>query len=240
VSCPGQPIEALLDGELDVAQSAAVERHVADCSACAQAFARLREQKAALRALPRFDAPDQLRHSIRDALRREVAPPAPAPIWRWAAIAACLCLAVSLGWNAVQWRGAEASLEEGVVASHIRSLLASHLMDVPSSDQHTVKPWFAGKLDFSPVVKDLAAQGFPLEGGRVDYLDGRRVAALVFRRAQHTINLFTWPAAAGASASHAARDGYNVLHWTHGGMAYWAVSDVSAAELARLRVLFED
>jgi anti-sigma factor RsiW len=239
MSCPGQPIEALLDGELDVAQSAAVERHIADCPECAQASARLREQRAALRALPRYDAPDQLRASIRQALRREAAPPAPTPVWRWATIAATLCLAVSLAWNAVQWRHADASLEEAAVAGHIRSLLASHLMDVPSSDQHTVKPWFTGKLDFSPVVKDLAAQGFPLEGGRIDYLDGRRVAALVFRRGQHTINLFTWPAS-GASESHAARDGFNVLHWTSGGMAYWAVSDVSAPDLARLRALYED
>jgi anti-sigma factor RsiW len=127
-------------------------------------------------------------------------------------------------------------MAEIVLNDHLSSLLGSHLLDVVSSDQHTVKPWFAGKLDFSPDVKDLAAQGFPLAGGRVDYLAGRRVAALVYHRRQHVINLFIWPGGSSApSPTGITHNGYNLLHWTAGRMTFWAVSDVSSAELQDFR-----
>src|SRR5439155_24246996 len=120
-----------------------------------------------------------------------------------------------------------------------RSLLGSRLVDVASSDQHTVKPWFAGKLDFSPAVRDLAGQGFPLAGGRLEYLSGRRVAALVYYRRQHVINLFTWPGGSSSvSETSTSLDGYNLLQWTDGSMTYWVVSDASSAELKIFRSLF--
>jgi len=248
MNCSRDLIEAHLDEELDAAQGAEVERHLAACPDCSAACTRLREQKAGIRAsAPYYNAPPELRQSVREALRHAAASEAKPPVretpWRWLAITASLLLAVSASWNLLQLRprAAESSLVEGVVASHIRSLIGTHLVDVLSSDQHTVKPWFAGKLDFAPDVKNFEAEGFPLAGGRVDYLAGRRVAALIYHRRQHVINLFTWPAGSSpAGANRISRDGYNLVHWTDGPMTYWAVSDVSAPELDRFRRLYKE
>jgi anti-sigma factor RsiW len=129
-----------------------------------------------------------------------------------------------------------ASMSDEILASHVRSLLVDHLTDVATSDQHTVKPWFNGKIDFAPPVVDLAGEGFPLVGGRVDYIGGRVVAALVYRRQAHIINVFVWPAAAGAPTS-SSRDGYNIRSWSEGGLTWWAVSDASAADVGRFQEL---
>lgn len=245
MNCSRDLIEAYIDQELDAARQAEVEQHVATCSDCSETCAILRKQKAGVKlAAPYYNAPGGLQQAIRNELRglgTEDIKPISTARWRWFATAASFLLAVSVAWNVVQWRqtGLENNVAENVLSDHLRSLLGTHLIDVTSSDQHTVKPWFAGQLDFSPDVRDLGAQGFALAGGRLEYLAGRRVAALVYRRRQHVINLFIWP---GKSASgregRISVSGYNLVHWTTGPMTYWAVSDVSAEDLETFRMLY--
>jgi anti-sigma factor RsiW len=236
MNCPRNLLEAWLDEELDSADLAAVEHHVAECADCAATAEKLRAQKAAIKATaPYYRAPARLRDLIRADLRRSSAPPP--EHWRALAIAASVLLALSIAWNLL-WPPAH--LVQSIIDDHMRSLVAAQLVDVPSSDQHTVKPWFAGKLDFSPDVRNLDAEGFPLAGGRVDYLGGRRVAALVYRRRQHVINLFTWPDQSRSAGSQFSRNGYHILHWNAHGMTYWAVSDAGLADLEKLRDLYGD
>ena len=177
-----------------------------------------------------YEAPPGLEDKIRARLRKESAPP-PLP-WRWMAIAASVLLAVSLGWNVSMLRSRVdpgEALAADVVSAHIRSLTGTHLLDVPSSDHHTVKPWFNGKLDFSPAVKDV--DGFPLLGGRLEYLEGHPAAALIYGRRNHMINVFTWPSAAGAAGVEETRNGYHLESWWSDGMRFWAVSDLNEEEL---------
>jgi anti-sigma factor RsiW len=163
-------------------------------------------------------------------------------LYRWLGLAAALILVACLGWGVGRYQASTAqpdTIGQEVLASSLRSMMAGPLTDVQSSDQHTVKPWFAGKLDFSPTVRDFTVQGFPLTGGRLDYIGSRPVAALVYRHQQHVINLYTWPAQAAADTpvQQHGYQGYHVFSWTQGGMNYWAASDMDAGELEQFAQL---
>jgi len=237
-------LHAYLDRELDLETSLAVERHLASCADCRAAFETQSALQAGIRRHAHYPAaPAGLAERIRSQLARESGAPAPRS-WRlrwpgfaqWLPVGAAAAAAAIVSWTvAVQYAAVpvEEQLAEQVIAGHARSTLGSHLVDVASSDQHTVKPWLSSKLDFSPSAVDLANAGFPLAGGRLDYVGERPVAALVYRYRQHVIDLFVWPQAQRGDAPLKALSsrGYNVLHWREGGMAYWAVSDVNEPEL---------
>lgn len=228
-----------IDGELDLVRSLEVEKHILACPGCLAENQSLRSMRSALRSSGLvYFAPQSLRDSV-----RKIAPPtkpkssSPRVSWLWqswalgaTALAALLLVMRPMG------NGDADLLANEMVSNHIRSLMASHLTDVVSSDQHTVKPWFNGKLDFAPSVKDFAAQGFPLVGGRLDYLNGREVAALVYQRNKHVINVFIWPAGRDGfekSAGESLR-GYNLVSRDVNGLRYALVSDLNAGELGQL------
>lgn len=229
-------IHPYVDGELDLLTARETEQHLRNCSDCRgveKALRALRETVA--NSQPGYRAPSHLRRNVRAALRREAKTERFNPWVVFATGAACAL--VILG--AVLFQTTRASqndkIVDEVIANHVRSLLATHLVDVPSSDQHTVKPWFDGKIDFAPDVRDLSGDGFPLVGGRLDYLGGKTVVALVYHRNKHPINVFIMPATANRDTppTVVTRRGYNVLSWTHHDMKYWAVSDLNEAELRR-------
>ncbi len=232
-------IGAYADGELEAAAIPVLEQHFRDCSACAGEWRNLQGLKKCLKSdALYFTAPAELRRRIKAELpsRTKESPPRPAWNWNWLTTAMSGTLAVCLGLLLVVTRSrpsSETQLAQEIVSSHVRSLMANHALDVVSTDQHTVKPWFNGKLDFSPPVKDLAVQQFPLVGGRLDYLGGRAVAALVFQRHKHLINLFIWPAPGGKSKPIplTSIQGYHVIHWSEAEMTFWAVSDLNEKEL---------
>jgi anti-sigma factor RsiW len=261
-------MDGYLDGELDPITSQTIEQHLLDCPNCDQPY---KTHGALIRALgnatPYYKAPAELRERIRSALREEMVARSmrnggqsirslfprkrsePRTIlfgtsWNWLALAATILLAAIIGWNLLprlQRPGTDQLLATQLIASHVRSLMANHLTDVASSDQHTVKPWLDVKLDFAPPVVDLASEGFPLIGGRLDYLDNRPVAALVYQRRKHFINVFVWPgeAAAARPVMAMSHQGYQLLHWADPDFNYWAVSDVSANDLQLFKQQFE-
>jgi anti-sigma factor RsiW len=235
----GDKLTGYLDHELDERATGEVEVHLRQCVTCSTRLERERRVRAAVRAqMTPLEAPKRLRGDVRRMLRAQLqwSGRRPARLPAWAATAAALVLGAIGGrrlgtWQASRGEASDAAAE--VVASHVRSLEGTHLTDIASSEHHTVKPWFAGKLDFSAPVLDFAAAGFPLIGGRLDYVGERPVAALVYGTRQHVINLFVWPTRdSSADPSTASRRGYQAVHGASGGMVYWAVSDLNQPELS--------
>jgi len=261
-------MDGYLDRELDPITSQTIEQHLRECPKCDQAYKIHGSLIHAIgNATPYYKAPAELRERIQSSLRDEIAElptrdvardtqplfprrqPRPRAIlwetsWNWLALAAAIIFAAIIALTLVprlQRPGADQFLATQLIASHVRSLMANHLTDVASSDQHTVKPWLDAKLDFAPPVVDLAGEGFPLIGGRLDYLDNRPVAALVYQRRKHFINLFVWPGKTGAARPTMAmsHEGYQLLHWADPDFNYWAVSDVNANDLQLFKQQFE-
>jgi mycothiol system anti-sigma-R factor len=261
-------VDGYLDGELDPLTSQKVEQHLRECGRCGQAYeAHAALAQVISRGAPYYKAPAELRQRVQSSLRgaigekdtrrtaradqllvtrprveqRSILSEMP---WNWLALAAAIVLAAIIVSSLLpRMRGPNADqfLATQLIASHVRSLMANHLTDVGSSDQHTVKPWLDAKLDFAAPVVDLSSEGFPLIGGRLDYLDNRPVAALIYQRRKHFINLFVWPTAPGASKAQKTmtRQGYHLLHWVGSDFNYWAVSDVSDSDLQTFKQLFE-
>jgi anti-sigma factor RsiW len=232
-------IDAYLDGELDAATCLRVEDHLAECPACREKL----ESRQVLTSLvaeeaPRYTASPFLATRIRAMLREEEPAPAKAPWWnflslRWiysGAGGAVAAVALTLFFFAAP--GAFNEVAQEGISDHVRSMQVNHLLDVVSTDQHTVKPYFNGKIDYSPQVIDLKTQDYPLIGGRLDVLGGRNVAAIVYQRRKHYINLFEWPSDATAIGDRATeKDGYHVISWTQNGMNYMAISELGVKEL---------
>jgi anti-sigma factor RsiW len=261
-------MDAYLDGELDPITNQAIEQHLRECHKCDQAY---KFHGSLIRAIgnatPYYKAPAGLRERIQSSLRDGIADRSPRSVsrgsqplvtrkqaepqtvlvgapWNWLALAAAVILAAIIASSLLprlRQPSNEQFLATQLIASHVRSLMASHLTDVASSDQHTVKPWLDAKLDFAPPVVDLSTEGFPLIGGRLDYLNNRAVAALIYQRRKHFINLFIWPADSDSDKGQKTltSDGYQLLHWDGSPFNYWAVSDVSDADLQAFKQAFE-
>ncbi len=232
-------LNAYVDGELDLIRSLEIEKHLEGCPACTRTVENQQTLGSALRTGSLiYRPPRELKPRVDAALRRAAKPETPRRPVRWSmlAVAASFLIAGVLIDRVAPFASHSAPTDlvaQEVLDSHLRSLIPGHLTDVPSTDRHTVKPWFNGKLDFSPPVADFVEQGFPLTGGRVDSVDGHKVAALIYQRHQHVINLYLWPAT-GSPASGVtenARQGYNLIHWTQNGLNWWLASDVNNTEL---------
>jgi len=261
-------MDGYLDGELDALTSQKIEQHLRDCPKCEQAYEVETAMAHAISlAAPYYKAPLELRERIQVSLREVIGAPTsrgaagagllpvrrPEAVrrgvffdmpWNWLALAAAIALAAIVAssfLSRLRQPGADQFLATQLIANHVRSLMADHLTDVASSEQHTVKPWLDTKLDFAAPVLDLSGDGFPLIGGRLDYLDNHSAAALVYQRRKHFINLFIWPTTSKDSKGQntVTRQGYNLLHWIEGDFTYWAVSDVSLTDLDTFKRSFE-
>ncbi len=244
VTCEQVPlIHAYVDGELDLLKHLEIESHVGECEICQSEH----QEQLKLRTLVRdgaryFCAPEIMRKQIEKQSATHVSAVSYSRRWLAAAAAVILALSGVLMWMIVSARSQSHTdnlLAEEIVSSHVRSMMLSHLVDVASTDQHTVKPWFNGKLDFAPDVKDFADHGFPLLGGRLDYIDHHTAAVLVYQRRKHSINLFIWssPGVIDEPAQQFSRQGYNLVHWNKSGVSYWAVSDVNSTDLTEFSQL---
>ncbi|HEY6070074.1 MAG TPA: anti-sigma factor [Chthoniobacterales bacterium] len=235
-------LHAYADGELDVINGREVEQHLQGCCECRAMHEQIRALHEALtNDTPAYRAPARLRRNVRAALRREARSSEKtfSPWLVFATGAALAAIVLGLILSQTTRTSHENTIVDQVVANHVRSLLATHLVDVASSDQHTVKPWFDGKIDFAPDVRDFAMSGFPLVGGRLDYLDDKTVVVLVYQRNKHPINVFIAPAPGIGDTSPASftRRGYNLLSWVNRDMRYWVVSDLNGTELRQFASL---
>jgi len=257
VSCADKSllVDLALDDELDVAGLAEFERHLQDCPDCAVAFARQKALRGALRTqLPRHQVPSALVQRIRDALPEEAPPASPAeqppasanvmplPIWPSLAVksrvklllsGAVGAVAASLATIWVMHVTPEDRMTRAVVESHVRALMSGRMLDITSADPKAIRPWFTGRVDVSPPVKDLSAQGFELVGARLDYVDNRRAAALVYKHNEHMITLYIFasPGAPMSDSDAVVRQGYAVCHWSRQGLTDWVVSDMDPDQL---------
>ena len=234
-------VQADFDGELDAGRAAALVEHVAQCEHCRAVSDQLARSRALLRGVPRYPVPKGLRDSVERAVRQQTRTespvkqsPGPSRRTAWLGWATALAASVVLAIMVVTPRSPD--LDAQLVASHVRSLqLESHLIDVPSSDHHTVRPWFAGKVDFAPLVKEIGSDGYALKGGRVDIVGGRPVAVLVYQAGRHLVAVYMWPERAGAGEIPRSEqvDGFNVRRWTESGLVVSCISDLASDELQR-------
>jgi anti-sigma factor RsiW len=241
-------LHGYLDGELDAARAADFERHLVSCAECVRALESQEKLRGSIQVAALYErAPGSLRRKVQRELV-EKSSTAAVRLWQWpnwAMAAAALVLAAVTGWQLMSGlrikEGPNDAMVAAVVDSHLRSLQPGHLMDVPSSDQHTVKPWFDGKVDFAPSVRDFAEQGFPLQGGRLDVIRGRSVAVLVYGRRKHIINVFMWPTREKDARPQSGSElGYQWINWRKSGLENFAVSDVNIADLNELQRLLTE
>jgi anti-sigma factor RsiW len=232
-------MQGYIDGELDLVTSLKLEDHIQNCPVCSGMYRDYLSLRTSMSEKSLYlESPSGLEQRIQSRLHKEIPSHTDRriPLWGWVGMAASLAIVVLVAWALVRdWSAPSAHnhLIEDLITSHVRSLMASHLTDVTSSDQHVVKPWFDGKVDFSPLIHDFSGHGFPLVGARLDYVAGRPVAAAVYRRGQHVINLFMWTSVNDNKTPERilTRQGYNLVHWSQGSMTYWLVSDINKTEL---------
>jgi anti-sigma factor RsiW len=230
-------LSGLVDGELDAANTALLEAHLARCEGCREELERIQAVRALLAGDGvRYEAPDSLKRRIAELPELSRAR-RPMRLPGWLAPGVAGALAASLAMIALLPPGSQSVVDQEIVSDHVRSLQPGHLTDVQTTNQHIVKPWFNGRIDFSPPVPELADAGFPLAGGRLDSLNGKTVAAIVYHRRLHTVNLFVWPEADSRERSF-AKEGFTVKEWSRNGLRYAAVSDIPAGELGQFQALF--
>jgi anti-sigma factor RsiW len=244
-------LHGYLDRELDLVRSLEFEAHVKSCPTCSRSVEAYHNLRSVLaEQASRFEAPKSLAKGIRSSIggKRESKESQVSSGWNWSALWARIVapmaiagLAILLAMPMFTRPSSETQLAQELVSAHVRSLMANHLADVPSSNRHTVKPWFNGKIDFSPPVLDLADKGFPLVGGRLDYFANRQVAALAYKCREHVINVFIWRSTEPAKSvgRPISLQGYNAFGWNSGGLAFWAVSDVNRDDLQQFVTLFQ-
>jgi len=239
-------LSAFADGELSSARAQQIRDHLPSCTACSEEYRAMDDLRGKIQSADLYAlAPEYLGKQISNHLQATENCHTP---WysvspRFAFSIPAMLLGLVIGWAGMFYyhlQQAQDGLLDSLASAHIRSLMVDHVTDIASSDSHTVKPWFHGRLDFSPPVHDLTRDGYPLLGGRLDYLAGGSTAVLVYRHRQHTINLFITPNAEQlVTVKSTEYRGYNILSWDDGGLSYWVVSDLNMSDLEDFRALFK-